>query len=97
MSYTTLKIMFTRGDYATQPGGLILRRCDDTGKLITHRFNRELNSTEPREFYWGHYFSPDNPGYEARAEADYQERCERCIDFEIPEADIINQRETTNA
>lgn len=67
MSYTTLKIMFTRGDRATQPGGLILRRCDNTGKLVTHRFNRDLNSTQPREFYWGHYFDPSNPGYEARA------------------------------
>ena len=88
MSYITLKIMYTRGDRATQPGGLILRRCEDTGKLVTHRFNRDLNSTKPREFYWGHYFDPSNPGYEARAHADYQSRYETCQPFEIAEADI---------
>lgn len=89
MSYTTLKIMFTRGDHCIQPGGLILRRCDDTGKLVTHRFNRLAHTREPTEFFWGHYFSPNNPGYEQRAEADYNERYTSCKPYEITEAELI--------
>lgn len=46
----TLKIMFTRGDYATQPGGLILRYDETRRQYSTHRFNRTAHTRDPKEF-----------------------------------------------
>lgn len=84
----TLRIAFTRGDAATQPGGVILRKKPD-GELVTHRFNRLPHTRTPREFFWGHYYSPGNPGYEARAEQDFEERVAKLDSFLIEESVII--------
>lgn len=86
----TLEIVFTRGDYATQPGGLILRYDETRRQYVTHRFNRTAHTREPTEFYWGHYFT-ERPDKDARAEAyaDYEKRRADCLQYEIAEAELI--------
>lgn len=86
----TLKIVFTRGDYATQPGGLILRYDEDRKQYVTHRFNRTPHTREPREFYWGHYFTErkDRDAL-AEANADFVKRWKDCEAYEITEAELI--------
>lgn len=66
----TLRVRYTRGDHATNPGGVVLRRFVD-GSYATHLFNRQYGSREPEGFYWGHYFGADR---EAEARADFDER-----------------------
>ena len=84
----TLAIMFTKPDRGTQPGGLILRERSD-GFLVTHRFNRVPHTRSPVDYFWGHYFNPDNPGYRERAQADFDERASRLREWEISEAELI--------
>lgn len=59
----TLRIRYTRGDHATQPGGIILRVRTlgpaDEVEYITHTFNRAPGSREPTEYFWGRYFTDD--------------------------------------
>lgn len=78
----TLRIMFTRGDHATKPGGIVLRENDDG--YVTHMFAREPNTREPTEYFWGHYFSGQDAG--RRAEADFVSRCATYKKFEISES-----------
>lgn len=86
----TLKIMFTRGDYATQPGGLILRYDETRRQYSTHRFNRTAHTRDPKEFFWGHYFLEDNgPDAKQKAEADFEERAAACRQYEITEGELI--------
>lgn len=86
----TLKVMFTRGDYATKPGGLILRYDESRKQYVTHRFSRIPHTREPVEFFWGHYFT-ERDGHDALAEAnaDFVKRWKDCEVFEIAEAEII--------
>jgi hypothetical protein len=66
-----IAIRYTRGDYCTQPGGVILRKKSDD-EFVTHCFNREYGSKEPIGFYWGHYiFDKD------LAQADFSNRVSR--------------------
>lgn len=81
-----VKIMFTKGDHATQPGGVILRKQDDGG-FVTHRFNRIPHTRTPREFFWGHYFS--GPDAEERAIIDYEARVRMVENFAISEGELI--------
>lgn len=83
----TIKIMFTRGDRATQPGGLILRYNEAREEYVTHCFNRVPHTREPTEYYWGHYFHGEDA--EARALADYDERYLRHQRDEISEGELI--------
>ena len=85
MPKTTEDIVFTRGDHATQSGGLILRR--DGGEWITHRFNRLPHTRTPTEFYWGHYFHGDDA--EKRARADFVARKNNLGEQIIEEAELI--------
>lgn len=79
----TIKLMFTKGDHATQPGGLILRKTPE-GSYVTHRFNRVAHTRTPTEYFWGHYHDT-----EAAALKDYYERAAGIAAFEIHEADLI--------
>lgn len=86
----TLEIMFTRGDYATKPGGLILRYDETRRQYVTHRFSRTAHTREPIEFFWGHYFLEDNgPDARDKAYADYNQRRADCLQYEITEAELI--------
>lgn len=87
MAKETVDIIFTKGDHATQPGGLILRRDPETGEWVTHRFNRTPHTRSPREFYWGHYFNGDDA--EERARKDFAERKRNLQDPIISEAELI--------
>ncbi len=66
----TIKTRLTRPDYATKPGGIILRRRRDGG-YVTHLFIRQPGSREPESFFWGHYFKADQL---KDAENDFAER-----------------------
>lgn len=79
----TLDIMFTRGDAATQPGGIILRQKPD-GEYVTHCFNRLAHTRDPKEFFWGHYFLD-----EAAARADFAKRVSDNRQPTITEGEII--------
>jgi hypothetical protein len=48
-----LKIAYTRGDRATKPGGIILRKIGE--EFVAHHFSRNPGSLEPVEFFWGRY------------------------------------------
>lgn len=80
----THKLMFTKGDRLTQPGGLILRSDDEETSFVTHRFNRVPHTREPAEFFWGHYFDSKE-----KAMKDYYERAAELAAFEISEAELI--------
>lgn len=51
----TERILFTRGDASTVPGGIILRARDEAPRYLVHHFNREPGSSEPVSFFWGSY------------------------------------------
>jgi len=86
MTKETVEICYTRGDHATQPGGLILRR-DESGEYVTHRFNRLPHTRTPREFYWGHYFS--GPDAEEKARKDYAKRKSELQDPLVEEGELV--------
>lgn len=50
----TIQVAYTRGDRATQPGGIIIRQKDN-GEFVVHNFNRAYGSLTPVEFFWGGY------------------------------------------
>jgi hypothetical protein len=81
MPFKTLKITYTRGDNATQPGGFILReRLDKDGNTIEYvasNFNRDWGSKEPREFFWGHYHDTL-----AKADMSYLEKESRATGYD---------------
>ena len=81
----TKELMFTRGDYATQPGGIILR--ERKGQWIVHRFNRKAHTRTPTEYFWGHYFNGEDA--ETRARADFARVCREAGPFKIAEGVII--------
>lgn len=80
-----IKLMFIRGDHATQPGGLILRQKDD-GTYVSHRFNRVPHTRTPVEYFWGHYNSNEDAALK-----DYYERAAELAAFEISEAELITK------
>lgn len=66
-----LKITYTRGDAATQPGGVILRQYEN-GEYVAHNFNRSHRSTKPTEYFWGRYCNTEAKGiavYESKVAA----------------------------
>jgi hypothetical protein len=83
----TLEIVYTKGDYATLPGGIILRYNEDKDEYVTHRFHRIPHTRGPHGFFWGHYFS--GPDAEARARADFASRVSNCIDPIVDEGTIV--------
>jgi hypothetical protein len=68
--YETLRIRYTRGDHATEPGGIILRKVTrgEDVEFVAHNFNRNRGSKEPREFYWGHYADSELAGLSSFSE-----------------------------
>lgn len=65
-----IKRRLTRGDYCTQPGGVVLRQTD-RGEYVVHTFNRAPGSAEPAEFYWGFYsfdYFEAEKAYEAKVD-----------------------------
>ena len=86
MAKQTVKLMFTKPDRGTQPGGLILRK-DDDGSFVTHRFNRAPHSRTPTEFFWGHYHHGEDA--EHKAHLDYNERAMALRSQEVEEVELI--------
>lgn len=84
-----LKIAFTKGDEATQPGGVILRKIRD--EFVAHHFNRKPGSLEPLEFFWGHYHSTEQGGNGA-----FAAKLAAVQPFVITKAQILNE-ETRHA
>lgn len=80
-----LRITYTRGDRATQPGGVILRQYDN-GEYVAHHFNRKPRSTKPTEYFWGRYCST-----EAKGIAAYESKLASVKHSIIPEADIAEE------
>lgn len=79
-----LKIAFTRGDHATQPGGVILRKL--RGEYVAHHFNRDKGSFLPREFFWGGYYST-----EADGNAAFAAKLGGVMPMVCTKADILNE------
>lgn len=81
----TLKIIYTRGDRGTQPGGVILRLYSN-GEYVAHHFNRKPRSTKPTEYFWGRYCDNEAWGIEA-----FNAKVRGIKPFIIPEADITEE------
>lgn len=80
-----LKIVWTKGDHATQPGGVILREL--RGEYIAHHFNRDRGSIIPKEFFWGSYHST-----EAGGNAAFAAKLERVQPFVVTKAKILGEK-----
>lgn len=80
-----LRITYTRGDRATQPGGVILRQYDN-GEFVAHHFTRAPRSTKPTSYFWGRYHHTESGGL--RAFLEKENRVKREV---ITEADIAQE------
>lgn len=80
-----LRITYTRGDHATQPGGVILRQYDN-GEFVAHHFVRAPRSTKPTKYFWGRYCNT-----EAKGIAAYESKLASVKHSIIAEADIAQE------
>jgi len=81
----TLRIRYTRPDYATQAGGIILRERTEEPRFIVHYFNRERGTLDPTCFHEGGYHSD-----RLDAELDFDRRMERAKRYDTGGSLISN-------
>lgn len=81
-----LKVAFTKGDHATQPGGIVLRRMGPT-EWVAHHFIRDKGSIVPKDFFWGRYCSNAVEG-----DAAFMAKWERVQHMLCTKAQIINEK-----
>lgn len=75
---------YTKGDQATQPGGVCLRHLRGD-KWAAYHFTRNPGEHSPKSYFWGRYGNFEN------ALAAYNEKVKRVQGFVVTADDILTK------